>query len=260
MTVDTEISLSRETWRLFRIISEFVDGFEAMSQIGPAVTVFGSARTAPDHPLFDQAVQCGRLLVENDFAVITGGGPGIMEAANKGASEAGGISVGLNISLPLEQKPNPYQTHSLTFRYFFVRKVNFVKYAKGFIIFPGGFGTMDEFFESMTLIQTLKVEPFPVVCVGRQFWSGLIEWMRNVMLESHQNISPEDMDLFHLTDDVEEAVRIVRSCFDRRSAAGPGGPTIPAAAAEPTAEGTRAGIDPTRVQGDPHRLKNPHSE
>ena len=257
MTVDTEISLSRETWRLFRIISEFVDGFEAMARIGPAVTVFGSARTPPEHPFYDQAVRCGRLLVENNFAVITGGGPGIMEAANKGAIEAGGVSVGLNISLPLEQRPNPYQTDSVTFRYFFVRKVNFVKYARGFIIFPGGFGTMDEFFESMTLIQTLKVEPFPVVCVGRQFWSGLIDWMRNVMLEGHQNISPDDMNLFRLTDDVEEAVKIVRTYYEQRSATDSGGPPIPAAAAAATAEGTRAGVDPTRDHGDPHRLKHP---
>ena len=257
MTADNDLSLSRETWRLFRIISEFVDGFEAMGQIGPAVTVFGSARTAPDRPIYEQAVQCGRRLVETDFAVITGGGPGIMEAANKGAFEAGGVSVGLNISLPLEQRPNPFQTHSLTFRYFFVRKVNFVKYASGFIIFPGGFGTMDEFFESMTLIQTLKVEPFPVICIGRKFWSGLLDWMRNVMLESYQNISPQDMDMFRLTDDVEEAVQIVRTCYDEKSAIGPGGPTIPAAAAEPTAEGTRVGIDPVRLHGDPHRLRNP---
>ena len=176
---DTE-NLSKETWRLFRILAEFVDGFEAMHDITRGVTVFGSSRTPCDDPFYHQAVECGRRLVENDFAVITGGGPGIMEAANKGAYEASGTSVGLNISLPTEQQPNRYQTHELTFRYFFVRKVMFVKYACGFIIFPGGFGTMDEFFESMTLMQTLKIQPFPVICIGTKFWGGLVDWMRQI--------------------------------------------------------------------------------
>ena len=169
-----EASLSRETWRLFRILSEFVDGFEVMSEVGPAVTVFGSARTESNNPIYQQAVDCGKYIVKNELAVITGGGPGIMEAANKGAYEAGGTSVGLNIDLPMEQDPNRYQTHALDFRYFFIRKVMFVKYACGFICFPGGFGTMDEFFEAITLIQTLKIAPFPVVLIGSDFWSGMV--------------------------------------------------------------------------------------
>ena len=238
-------SLSQESWRLFRILAEFVEGFETMEAVGPAVTVFGSARTPPTHPCYEDAVVCGRKLVERGISVITGGGPGIMEAANRGAHEAGGTSIGLNISLPMEQQPNPFQTHRLTFRYFFARKVMFVKYASGFIIFPGGFGTMDEFFESMTLIQTLKVEPFPVVCVGRAFWSGLVDWIRSTMYEVHHNIDADDMDLFHITDDVEEAVRVVRDCYDNRCGVGKGtAPEVTGAAAVPTAEGTRTGIDP----------------
>lgn len=209
-----EAALGRETWRLFRILSEFVDGFEVMSEVGPAVTVFGSARTKPDDPVYLQAVECGKQIVQRDLAVITGGGPGIMDAANKGAFEAGGKSVGLNIDLPMEQDPNPYQTHQLDFRYFFIRKVMFVKYACGFVCFPGGFGTMDEFFEAITLIQTLKIEPFPVVLVGHDFWDGIIDWMRGTMLEKYQTISPKDMDLFHVTDSVEEAVEHIVSRFD----------------------------------------------
>ena len=243
MPLETDADMSQETWRLFRIISEFVEGFETMSQVGKAVTVFGSARTEPGTPYYKQAVECGRLLAEKDFAVITGGGPGIMAAANKGAYEAKGSSIGLNISLPMEQKPNPYQTHELTFRYFFARKVMFVKYAKGFIIFPGGFGTMDEFFESMTLIQTLKVAPFPVVCIGHKFWDGLLDWVRHTLLEEHQTISPEDMNLFRITDDVAEAVSIISDCYEGRCWL-KGQPEIPTHAAAPTAEGTRVGIDP----------------
>ncbi len=211
-----ELDMSGETWRLFRILAEFVEGFDTLSRVGKAVTVFGSARTQPDDPVYQQAVECGRLLVERGFAVITGGGPGIMEAGNKGAYEAEGVSIGLNISLPMEQAPNPYQTHELTFRYFFARKVNFVKYARGFVIFPGGFGTMDEFFESMTLIQTLKIEPFPVVCIGHDYWDGLVSWIRGTMLEKFSTISPEDMDLFHVTDDVEEAVNLIADCHDKQ--------------------------------------------
>lgn len=243
MHMGNSADMSQETWRLFRILSEFVEGFETMSQVGKAVTVFGSARTPLGEPYYEQAVECGRLLVEKDFAVITGGGGGIMAAANQGAFEAGGQSIGLNISLPMEQKPNPYQTHELTFRYFFARKVMFVKYANGFIIFPGGFGTMDEFFESMTLIQTLKIAPFPVVCIGHKFWDGLCDWMREVLLEQHQNISPQDMDLFRVTDDVDEAVAIMQECYEQRRGL-TDEPTIPAHAAKPTAEGTRVGIDP----------------
>ncbi len=212
--IDREAALSRETWRLFRILSEFVDGFEVMSEVGPAVTVFGSARTRPGDHIYQLAVECGRRIVENDLAVITGGGPGIMEAANKGAFEAGGKSVGLNIDLPMEQDPNEYQTHQLSFRYFFIRKVMFVKYACGFICFPGGFGTMDEFFEAITLIQTLKIDPFPVMLIGHDFWDGVVDWMRETMLNRYQNISPEDLDLFHVTDSVEEAVNHITGCFD----------------------------------------------
>jgi len=209
-----EAALSRETWRLFRILSEFVDGFEVMSEVGPAVTVFGSARTRADDPVYQQAVECGKQIVKRDMAVITGGGPGIMEAANKGAFEAGGKSVGLNIDLPMEQDPNRYQTHQLDFRYFFIRKVMFVKYACGFVCFPGGFGTMDEFFESITLIQTNKIEPFPVVLVGHDFWDGLVDWMRGTMVEKYKTVSSPDMDLFHVTDSVDEAVDYIVSRFD----------------------------------------------
>jgi len=177
--------------------------------------VFGSARTEESDQIYQLAVECGRKLVENDFTVITGGGPGIMEAANRGAYSAAGKSIGLNIDLPMEQDPNPYQTHELNFRYFFVRKVMFVKYACGFINFPGGFGTMDEFFEAVTLIQTLKIEPFPVVCVGTDFWSGLIDWMKSTMLGRYRNISPGDLDLFHVTDSVDEAVEIIKRSFNR---------------------------------------------
>ncbi len=240
----TEANLSKETWMMFRILSEFVDGIEALSTIGPAVSVFGSSRTPEDKPEYQQAVECGRKLVETKFAVITGGGPGIMEAANRGAMEAGGQSVGLNISLPMEQKPNPYQTHELTFRYFFVRKVMFVKYAKGFIIFPGGFGTMDEFFESLTLIQTLKVEPFPVVCIGHAFWDGLVGWMREQMIQRNEYIDAQDMSLFRVTDSVDEAVQIIHKCYEGECWLGPRPPEITGPAAQQTAEGTRVGIDP----------------
>ena len=246
MATQSVNDLSGDTWRLFRILAEFVDGFEMMSDVGNAVCVFGSARTSPTSPYYQQAVECGRLLSEANFTVITGGGPGIMEAANKGAYEAGKRSIGLNISLPMEQQANPYQTHEITFRYFFVRKVMFVKYACGFVIFPGGFGTMDEFFESLTLIQTLKVAPFPVVCIGHAFWDGLIGWMRETMLQEHQNIGAGDMDLFRVTDDVNEAVQLIRRCFDEQCWLGPAPPRISDAAAAPTAEGTRVGVDPMR--------------
>lgn len=235
---------SQDVWRIFRIISEFVEGFEVMNAIGPAVSVFGSARTKPDSPYYQQAVECGRKLVESNFSVITGGGPGIMEAANKGAYEAGGTSIGLNITLPMEQEGNPFQTHELTFRYFFVRKVMFVKYARAFIIFPGGFGTMDEFFESMTLIQTRKINPFPVVCIGTEFWGGLVDWIKKTMLEDHKTISPGDVERFHVTDDIDEAIQIVNSCFHDQCWLGPRPDEVPEFAAEPTGEGTVAGVAP----------------
>ncbi len=232
---------------MFRIISEFVDGFETMSEIGPAVSVFGSARTEPEDRYYQSAVDCGRKLVEAGYAVITGGGPGIMEAANKGAKEAGGVSVGLNIALPMEQQPNIFQTDMLTFRYFFVRKVMFVKYARGFIIYPGGFGTMDEFFESLTLIQTLKSDPFPVICVGSDYWKGLIDWIRDVQCKEFKTISPEDLDLFHLTDDLDEAIQIIKeqnAALDHSDSHLPD--EVSKLARIPTAEGTRAGILPQK--------------
>jgi uncharacterized protein (TIGR00730 family) len=241
-----EATLGQESWRVFRVMSEFVDGFETLAKVGPAVTVFGSARSLPDDRHYQMAVRCGAGLVEKDFAVITGGGPGIMEAANRGAAEAGGTSVGLNIALPMEQAPNAYQNVELNFRYFFIRKVMFVKYARGFIIFPGGFGTMDEFFEALTLIQTLKIVPFPVVLIGAEFWSGLLDWMRKVMDQRFGNISPEDFDLFHVTDDVEEAVNVVHETFvGKRKAAGKL-PRFVSDEMEPTGEGTRVGVEPRR--------------
>lgn len=202
-------SLRHESWRVFRIMSEFVESFETLARVGPAVSVFGSSRIARADRYYKLAETCARLLVEKDFAVMTGGGPGIMEAANKGALEAGGTSIGLNIALPMEQVPNDYQNVEIDFRYFFVRKVCFVKYARGFLIFPGGFGTMDEFFESLTLMQTLKIVPFPVVLIGTDYWSDLLDWMRRTMLKTFQTIGPEDFELFHLTDSPEEAVRII---------------------------------------------------
>jgi len=225
-----DAALSRESWRLFRILSEFVDGFEAMSAVGPAVSVFGSARTRPEEPGYQQAVRCGEMIVKRDLAVITGGGPGMMEAANKGAFEsgvAGAKSVGLNIELPFEQAPNPYQTHPLMFRYFFIRKVMFVKYAAGFIIFPGGFGTLDELFESLTLMQTQKIQEFPVVLVGKDFWGGLMDWVKGTLVDKYQTISPGDLDLFHLTDSEEEAVDYVTKHFDRDKWKKQVRPTIP---------------------------------
>ena len=245
MAFNHESEMAHETWRLFRILAEFVDGFEAMSDTGPAVSVFGSARTPQNDPVYQQAVECGRKLAESGFAVITGGGPGIMEAANRGAFDAGGTSIGLNISLPMEQQPNPFQSDALTFRYFFVRKVMFVKYAHGFVIFPGGFGTMDEFFEALTLIQTCKTAPFPVVCIGHDFWDGLVDWMRSRLQEKYATISPEDMTHFHVTDDLDEAIRIIRNFrADEAARAMIGDEAPPRAATAQTAEGTWTGIPP----------------
>lgn len=239
-------NLIHEPWRVFRIMSEFVDGFDTLANIEPAISVFGSARATPTDKHYQLAIECGRKLVEKKFAVITGGGPGVMEAANKGALEAGGTSIGLNIALPMEQEPNAYQNIELNFRYFFCRKVMFVKYAKGFIIFPGGVGTMDEFFESLTLIQTLKVIPFPVVLIGKDFWSGLIDWICHTMDETYHTISHDDMDLFTLTDDIDEAVDIVYETFIGIRQAGEKLPRFKGDEAEPTGEGTRAGISPRK--------------
>jgi uncharacterized protein (TIGR00730 family) len=199
----------KDTWRLFRILAEFVDGFEALSQIYPAVSMFGSARVKPGDPYYEQAVTISRLLVQNGFNVISGGGPGIMEAANKGAAEAGGKSVGLNIQLPYEQKPNPYANVQLDFRYFFIRKVMFVKYAVAYVILPGGFGTLDEFSEAITLIQTHRIKPFPVILVNKNYWKGLLDWMRKVVCPECM-ISAEDMNIIQTIDDPEEVVRAIK--------------------------------------------------
>jgi len=198
-----------ESWRIFRIMAEFIEGFEVLGKIPPAVAIFGSARTHPEDPDYQKAERTAAKLAKQGYAVITGGGPGIMEAANKGASEAGGVSVGLNIDLPFEQKPNDYIGTGLDFRYFFVRKVMFVKYSVAFVIFPGGFGTLDEFFESIELIQTRKIKPFPVVLVGRRYWTGLTSWMEKTLL-AQSKITSEDMNLFSTTDDPEEVVRFIR--------------------------------------------------
>ena len=205
-----------DTWRVFRIMAEFVEGFEDLAHIQPAVAVFGSARTRPRHPHYKLTRRLAAALAHEGFTVVTGGGPGLMEAANRGAAEHGGLSVGLNIDLPMEQKPNPYAKLQMNFRYFFCRKVMFVKYASGFVIMPGGFGTMDELFESLTLIQTHRIKPFPVVLMGRRYWSGLVKWLKATML-AQGCISPEDLELFTVTDSVKKAVaRIVE--FRRSSA------------------------------------------
>lgn len=240
---------AEETWRIFRIMSEFVEGIEVMSHVGPAVTIFGSARTQPGDPDYEAATQCARLLAERDFAVITGGGPGIMEAANKGAAEAGGKSVGLNIALPQEQEPNTFQNIALDFHYFFARKVMFLKYAVGMICLPGGFGTMDEFFESMTLLQTGKAPPMGVVLVGSAFWNPMVEWMRTILLERYAKISPEDLDLFTVTDDPEFAVKWICDCYAKVCKLEPAPATAGELQLQPperlTAEGTVYGIPPT---------------
>ena len=200
--------LHADPWRVMRIQSEFVEGFGALAELGQAVSVFGSARTKPDHPDYAAGEMAGRLLVEAGYAVITGGGPGVMEAANKGAAQAGGTSVGLGIELPFEQGVNEYVNLGINFRYFFARKTMFLKYSQGFIVMPGGFGTFDELFEAITLVQTHKVTQFPIVLVGKNYWGGLMEWLRATALE-HGTISKADLDIVHLTDDPEEAVRHV---------------------------------------------------
>ncbi len=198
-----------ETWRVFRIMSEFVESFEVLRQIAPAVSIFGSSREKRGSHYYNMAIKVTKGLASAGFSIITGGGPGIMEAANKGARLGKGKSIGLNINLPFEQKPNKYIDICLDFRYFFCRKVMFVKYASAFVIFPGGYGTMDELFEALTLIQTKKVIPFPVVIIGKEYWRGLIKWIGKKMLADGKSISPEDMELFTLTDDLEEAIHII---------------------------------------------------
>ncbi len=197
-----------DPWRVLRIQSEFVEGFGALAELGPAVAVFGSARTTPDHPAYAQAREVGRLLAEAGFAVITGGGPGTMEAANLGAREGGGTSVGLGIELPFEQGMNDHVELGVNFRYFFARKTMFVKYSQGFVVMPGGFGTFDELFEALTLRQTRKVTSFPLVLLGSDYWGGLVDWIRDTVLE-HGAINPQDLELLQVTDDPAEAVRVM---------------------------------------------------
>ncbi len=199
----------KESWRLFRIMAEFVDGFETMAEIYPAVSFFGSARVGPDEPLYEKTRNIARLFAEDGFHVITGGGPGLMEAANRGAAEGGARSVGLNIQLPMEQQANPYANVRLDFRYFFVRKVIFIKYAQAYVVLPGGFGTLDELFEALTLIQTDRIKPFPVILVGNDYWKGLLDWVQDRLLETGK-ISPEDLDLIQLLDEPKEIVATVK--------------------------------------------------
>ena len=203
-------------WTMFKVISEFVEGFETMNHIGPCISIFGSARTKPGTYYYELAVKIANRLVEEGFGVITGGGPGIMEAGNKGAKEAGGLSVGLNIDLPFEQSHNPFIDHelNLNYRYFFVRKVMFVKYAQAFIAMPGGFGTMDELFEVLTLIQTKKITRVPVILVGTKFWEGMNDWIEKIMLHQESNISPDDMNLLPITDDPDEVIRIIHDFYE----------------------------------------------
>jgi uncharacterized protein (TIGR00730 family) len=200
---------AKESWRLFRILAEFVEGFEVLPKVYPGVTIFGSARTKPEDPTYQRAYELGRLLVKSGFSVITGGGPGIMEAANKGAKEAGGYSVGLNIKLPMEQEPNPYSNVRLEFRYFFIRKVMLAKYSVAFVFFPGGFGTMDEMFEILTLVQTKKIRPVPIILVDRDFWKPLYSWL-NKTLVATEKISPSDVELFKILDDPQDVVNHIK--------------------------------------------------
>ncbi len=203
-----QLDTHTDYWRVLRIQAEFVEGFGALAELGPAIAVFGSARTAPDHPSYAMAELVGRRLVEADFAVITGGGPGTMEAANKGASEAGGTSVGLGIELPFEAGLNQWVDVGINFRYFFARKTMFVKYAQGFVVLPGGLGTFDELFEALTLVQTQKVTSFPVVLLGTSYWTGLLDWLRDTVLADGK-IAESDLEMLTLTDDVDEAVRLM---------------------------------------------------
>jgi len=207
---------TENTWEIFKVIAELVEGFETLAKIGPCVSVFGSARTKPEDPYYKQATDIAEKLVENGYGVITGGGPGIMEAGNLGAHNAGGASVGLNIELPFEQDGNPYidRDKMINFDYFFTRKVMFVKYSQGFIVMPGGMGTMDELFEAITLIQTGKIGKFPIVLVGTSYWGGLVDWIKTSML-SEGNISPEDLDLIHVVDSADETITIINDFYGK---------------------------------------------
>ncbi|MBL4709480.1 MAG: TIGR00730 family Rossman fold protein [Flavobacteriales bacterium] len=206
-----------DSWAVFKIMSEFVTGFEKLSQIGPSVSIFGSARTKPDHKYYKIADELAYKICKKGYGVITGGGPGIMEAANKGANRAGGKSIGLNINLPFEQSHNQYidPDKNLEFDYFFTRKLMFVKYAQGFVVLPGGFGTLDEFFEALTLIQTNKIAKFPIVLMSKSFWGGLIDWIKETLLETNETINAEDLDLFYLADTVDEAVEYIDEFYSK---------------------------------------------
>jgi uncharacterized protein (TIGR00730 family) len=207
---------SEDTWRIFRIMSEFVEGFEVLSRVGKAVSIFGSSRSKPDNKYYKLAEETAYHLSKAGFAVITGGGPGIMEAGNKGAKKAGGQSIGLNIQIPMEQKANPYIDTLLDFHYFFVRKVMFVKYAKAFVIMPGGYGTLDEFFEAINLIQTERIQRFPVVLFGREYWEDLVKWLKGKVLTS-RNISPQDLDIFRFADTPKEVVSVIKKFYAKKA-------------------------------------------
>lgn len=206
---------THDSWAIFKIIGEFATGYEKLSEIGPCVSIFGSARTKPDSPYYNLTVEIAEKIVEAGFGVITGGGPGIMEAGNKGAFQGKGASVGLNIELPFEQNNNPYidKDKNLNFDYFFARKVMFIKYSQAFVVMPGGFGTMDELFEAMTLIQTQKIDKFPIILVGSEFWGGLVEWCQKVLLEKFGNISPEDMHIFKVVDTADEVIDVIEKFY-----------------------------------------------
>src|ERR1700685_87827 len=213
---DSNYFIHEDPWRIFRIMAEFVDSFQTMSQVGPAVTIFGSARTKPSDKYYRAAVAIGKGLAKHNLAVITGGGPGIMEAANKGAMQCGGKSVGLNIELPHEQSGNRFSNVPIHFHYFFARKVCFVKYSLGFVFMPGGFGTMDELFEVLTLVQTQRIPQFPLILFGSDYWTGLVKWAKSQMNGKHSFISPGDLNLLKITDDTDEVIRIIMD-YERRS-------------------------------------------
>lgn len=216
-TKESREVMASDSWKIFKIMSEFVNGFERMQEIGPCVSIFGSARTKPENKYYQLAEEIAFKLTQEGYGVITGGGPGIMEAANKGAKRGGGNSVGLNINLPFEQKPNDYidRDKNIDFNYFFVRKTVFLKYSQGFIGMPGGFGTIDELFESLTLVQTNKIAEFPVVLVGKEYWEGLIDWIKKTMLHEEHNINESDLDLFKIVDTADEAVKHIVDFYSK---------------------------------------------
>ena len=218
MESENWIEKSHDSWSVFKIMGELVEGYEKLSQLGPCVSIFGSARTKPDNKFYKETVEISESIVKLGLGVITGGGPGIMEAANKGAQKAGGVSVGLNIDLPHEQMPNPFidSDKVIDFDYFFVRKVMFVRYAQAFVVMPGGFGTLDEFFEAITLIQTHKIERFPVILYGSEFWSGCSEWIKNIVCKKFNNVSEDEMFLFEVVDSKNEIIEILKKFYDKK--------------------------------------------